>query len=79
MKVRLPVPDQTILSRRGKTLNLKLSLHQSPQISLHLIVDSTGLSIHGEGPVLVGINAEEVGGSSISWLIETGLFTADVA
>jgi len=50
MKVSLPIPDHTTLSRRGKTLNLKLSRHQLPKKSLHLIVDSTGLSIHGEGP-----------------------------
>jgi len=50
MKVSLPIPDHTTLSRRGKTLNLKLSRHQSAKKSLHLIVDSTGLSIHGEGP-----------------------------
>ena len=31
MKVRLPIPDHTTLSRRGKTLNLKLSRHQSPR------------------------------------------------
>ena len=31
MKVRLPVPDHTTLSRRGKTLNPKLSRHQSPK------------------------------------------------
>jgi len=50
MKVSLPIPDHTTLSRRAKTLDLKLSRHQSPQKPLHLIVDSTGLSIHGEGP-----------------------------
>ena len=50
MKVRLPVPDHTTLSRRSKTLKLKLSRHQSPKKYLHLIVDSTGLSIHGDGP-----------------------------
>ena len=42
MKVRPPVPDYTTLSRRGKTLNSKLSRHQLPKKSLHPIVDSTG-------------------------------------
>jgi len=54
MKVPLPVPDHTTLSRRSKTLNPKLSRHQSHKKSLHLIVDSTGLSIHGEGPWATG-------------------------
>ena len=49
MKVRLPVPDHTTLSRRSKTLKLILFRHQSPKKSIHLIVDNTGLSIHGEG------------------------------
>ena len=50
MKVRLPIPDHTTLSRRSKKLKPILGCHQSPKKSLHLIVDSTGLSIHGEGP-----------------------------
>jgi len=50
MKVRLPIPDHTTLSRRSKTLKPFLGCHQSPKKPLHLIVDSTGLSIHGEGP-----------------------------
>ena len=50
MKRSLPVPDHTTLSRRSKTLKTKLSRHQSPKKFLHLILDSTGLSIHGEGP-----------------------------
>ena len=54
MKVRLPVPDHTTLSRRSKTLKPIFGCHQSPKKSLHLIVDSTGLSIHGEGPWATG-------------------------
>ena len=54
MKVRLPIPDHTTLSRRSKTLKPILGCHQSPKKSLHLIVDSTGLSIHGEGPWATG-------------------------
>ena len=50
MKLNLPVPDHTTLSRRGRTLKPKISVQQKSNQPLHLIVDSTGLSIHGEGP-----------------------------
>ena len=44
----LPAPDQTTLSRRGQ--HLKLTLRRVPRGEpMHLIVDSTGLSIVGEG------------------------------
>jgi hypothetical protein len=50
MKLKLPVPDHTTLSRRGKTIRPKISVPQTNNQPLHLIVNSTGLSIHGEGP-----------------------------
>ena len=50
MKVRLPVPDHTTLSRRSKNLKPILNRVTVSNQPLHLIVDSTGLSIHGEGP-----------------------------
>ena len=50
MKLKLPVPDHTTLSRRGKTIRPKISVPQTNNQPLHLIVDSTGLGIHGEGP-----------------------------
>ncbi len=50
MKLKLPVPDHTTLSRRGRTIRPKISVPQRNNQPLHLIVDSTGLSIHGEGP-----------------------------
>ena len=50
MKLKLPVPDHTTLSRRGRTLKPKISVQQKSNQPLHLIVDSTGLGIHGEGP-----------------------------
>ena len=44
----LPAPDHTTLSRRGQ--HLDLTLRRAPAgVGLHLIVDSTGLSIVGEG------------------------------
>ena len=50
MKLKLAVPDHTTLSRRGRTIRPKISYRLLPQKPLHIIVDSTGLSIHGEGP-----------------------------
>ncbi len=45
----LPVPDHSTLSRRAQSLDVasKATLHRGP---IHLIVDSTGLQIVGEGP-----------------------------
>jgi len=47
MKIDLPVPDHSTLSKRGKTLKVKLSKKASG--SLNLVLDSTGLKIYGEG------------------------------
>ena len=48
MGLDLPAPDHTTLSRRGQ--HLKLTLRRVPRGEpMHLIVDSTGLSIVGEG------------------------------
>ena len=48
MGLDLPAPDHTTLSRRGQ--HLKLILRRVPRGEpMHLIVDSTGLSIVGEG------------------------------
>ena len=48
MGLDLPAPDQTTLSRRGQ--HLKLTRRRVPRGEpMHLIVDSTGLSIVGEG------------------------------
>ena len=50
MKVRLPVPDHTTVLRRSKHLKPTLNRVTGCNHPVHLIVDSTGLSIHGEGP-----------------------------
>ena len=50
MKLKLKVPDHTTLSRRGRAIRPKIRCRLSPKNPLHIIVDSTGLSIHGEGP-----------------------------
>ena len=48
MGLALSVPDHTTLSRRGESLDL--ALRRVPTGNrLHLVVDSTGLSIVGEG------------------------------
>ena len=47
MKINLPVPDHTTLSKRGKDLKVKVpkKAHQK----LNIVMDSTGLKIYGEG------------------------------
>jgi hypothetical protein len=47
MRVDLSVPDHTTLSRRGKDLEVKLPKRK--KIIGHLVVDSTGLKLYGEG------------------------------
>ena len=47
MKIGLPVPDHSTLSRRGKTLKVKLPKKASGRTNL--VLDSTGLKIYGEG------------------------------
>ena len=47
MKINLPVPDHSTLSRRGK--DLKVTLPKKASQSLNIIMDSTGLKIYGEG------------------------------
>jgi len=47
MKVNLPVPDHSTLSKRGK--DLKVNLPKKTGQSLNIVMDSTGLKIYGEG------------------------------
>ena len=47
MNIYLPVPDHSTLSKRGKTLKVKLPRKVSGR--LKLVLDSTGLKIYGEG------------------------------
>jgi hypothetical protein len=47
MKMDLPVPDHSTLSKRGKKLKVKLPKKASQ--SLNIVMDSTGLKIYGEG------------------------------
>jgi hypothetical protein len=48
MSVDLEAPDHTTLSRRGQRLNIQLDVARS-EMPIHLVVDSSGLSIIGEG------------------------------
>ena len=47
MKISLPVPDHSTVSKRGKTLQVKLP--RKANGGLKLVLDSTGLKIYGEG------------------------------
>jgi len=47
LRVRLAVPDHTTLSRRGKTLRVRLP--RQARGPLHLVLDSSGLKVYGEG------------------------------
>ena len=48
LKIELAVPDYTTLSRRRKTLEVKLP-RQSRNEPMHMVVDSTGIKVFGEG------------------------------
>ena len=49
MNVGLNVRDHTTLSRRNSTLKTKLKRIGKPSGRVDLIIDSTGLVIHGDG------------------------------
>src|SRR5215471_16845104 len=48
MKLNLPVPDHSTLSRRRRGLEITLPVKNLSN-SLHLVVDSTGVKVYGEG------------------------------
>ena len=47
LKINLPVPDHSTVSKRGKDLKVKLPKKTSP--SLNIVMDSPGLKIYGAG------------------------------
>jgi hypothetical protein len=47
MKINLPVPDHSTLSKRGNELKVKLP--KKPSQNMNIVMDSTGLKIYGEG------------------------------
>jgi len=74
MDLELDAPDHTTISRRGQHLDVRL-VRVPPRRGLHLIVDSTGLSIVGEGEWAGGNMADggrAVGRNCISVLIDRG-------
>ena len=48
MELPLPIPDHTQMSRRARTLQVVIP-RQARQGPAHVVVDSTGLKIYGEG------------------------------
>jgi hypothetical protein len=44
----LPIPDHTLMSRRAKTLRVQIPRRARTE-PIHLVVDSTGLKVYGEG------------------------------
>jgi hypothetical protein len=49
MDVDLPCPDHTTLSRRNATVAIKHQVRHASQGPVDLIVDSSGLKVHGQG------------------------------
>jgi hypothetical protein len=47
LRITLPVPDHSTLSKRGK--KLKVNLPRKTSYNLNIVMDSTGLKIYGEG------------------------------
>jgi hypothetical protein len=45
----LPIPDYSTLSRRGQRLKVSLQVKRAANQPLHILVDSSGLKIYGEG------------------------------
>lgn len=45
----LPTPDYSTLSRRGAKLHVGLRVQHNGKEPLHLVVDSTGMKLYGEG------------------------------
>ena len=48
MKLDLPVPDHSTLSRRRRNLEITLPVRNLSK-SVHLVIDSTGVKVYGEG------------------------------
>ena len=48
MKINLPVPDHSTVSRRLETLPVELSVKPAKR-ARHIVIDSTGVKVYGEG------------------------------
>jgi hypothetical protein len=54
LNLDLPVPNYSVVSRRAKTLDIKLKRYSKkdksePKRTTYMIIDSTGLKVYGEG------------------------------
>lgn len=49
MKIGITVPDYSNICRRSKSLHIKDVVIKSQKENLHIVVDSTGLKVYGEG------------------------------
>lgn len=58
LSLNLPVPDYSTISRRARLLQLSLSVHASQTIA-HLVIDSTGLKVYGEGEWKVRVHGAD--------------------
>ena len=58
LSLNLPAPDYSTLSRRARRLPLSLST-QAPKTIAHLVVDSTGLKVYGEGEWKVRVHGAD--------------------
>ena len=56
MQVRLPAPHYSTLSRRARSLALSLA---TPKKIRHLVIDSTGLKVYGEGEWKVSMHGAD--------------------
>jgi hypothetical protein len=58
LALSLPAPDYSTLSRRARRLQLSLSAHSTKTIS-HLVIDSSGLKVYGEGEWKVRVHGAD--------------------
>lgn len=58
LSLNLPTPDYSTLSRRARRLHLPLAAHSTKTIR-HLVIDSTGLKVYGEGEWKVRVHGAD--------------------
>lgn len=56
--IKLSVPNYSTLSRRARLLRISLSAHREKTIS-HLVIDSSGLKVYGEGEWKVRVHGAD--------------------
>lgn len=58
MNLNLPVPSYSQISRRAKTLHKRINRLTQGKKACHIIFDSTGLKVHGEGEWKVKVHGK---------------------